>query len=550
MLKSRLKRPLRVVPSLALALAALPVWAQVAPDAGQILQQSQPDTLTPQTPSVGLDLRGEPLREEAAGGQQVNLAAVRFEGNSRFSSDELLRVIDEPLAEPQDLAGLRHLANEVSRFYRDHGYPFARALLPAQSLDDGVLQIQVIEGRYGRVDADSDDAELAAAARPYLAPLAIGELIESAALERQMLLLGDLPGVAVTPVMRPGDEVGQGDLEVRVNEAERMTLQVGADNHGSRYSGEYRGRVDVAGRRLLRVGDELSLSALYSNEETWLGSLRYALPLGASGLRGALGYAHTDYSLGRGFEGYRGTAEVYSAELSYPLVRRQQANVALSARYQYKDLDDTVDFADYRKATESHSLPLGVQFDARDSLGRGGVTYGRLSLTPGTLKQSQRLSGAELSDADYGFTKANLDVARLQALAPGLDLYGRVEAQWSDRRDLDGSESFDLGGPYGVRAFPLGEGLDSRGWLAQLELRYRAGHGLAPYLFYDLGHTPNGGIDSSDSRTLGGAGLGLRYQRGGFNLDVASAWEVRGGDALSDDSRRDPRVWATLTYRF
>ncbi|PMR76008.1 ShlB/FhaC/HecB family hemolysin secretion/activation protein [Billgrantia endophytica] len=536
---------------------ALLVWlgsasalAQAPPDAGQILQQSQPETIAPRAPSVELDLRGEPLIEESAGGQRITLTGVRFEGNTRFTSGELTQRIGDHLDEPQDLAGLRHLANEVSRFYHDHGYPFARALLPAQSLDDGVLLIQVVEGRYGRVDATGDDAELVAAARPYLTPLSTGRLIESATLERRMLLLGDLPGVAVIPVMRPGDEMGRGDLEVRVSEAERMTLQVGADNHGSRYSGEYRGRVGVAGRRLLSVGDELSLSALYSNEATWLGSVRYSLPLGASGLRGALSYAHTDYSLGRGFEGYRGTAAIYSAELSYPLVRRQRANVALSARYQYKDLDDTVDFADYRKATESHGLPLGVQFDARDSVGRGGVTYGRLTLTPGTLKQSQRLSRIELPDADYGFAKANLDVARLQALGRGIDLHGRFEAQWADRGDLDGSESFDLGGPHGVRAFPVGEGLDSRGWLAQLELRYRAGHGLAPYLFYDLGRTPDGGIDSGDARSLAGAGVGLRYRRAGLDLDVASAWEVRGGDALSDDRQRDPRLWATAAYRF
>ncbi|HSH28196.1 MAG TPA: ShlB/FhaC/HecB family hemolysin secretion/activation protein, partial [Wenzhouxiangella sp.] len=374
--------------------------------------------------------------------------------------------------------------------------------------------------------------------------------IESATLERRMLLLGDLPGLTVTPVMRPSGEVGQGNLEARVSESEPLMLKTGADNHGSHYSGEYRGRVNVAGRHRLKVGDELSLIALYSNENTWLGDLRYSLPLGVSGLRGELGYAHTDYSLGRGFDGYAGTAEVYSAQLSYPLLRRQQANVTVFARYRYKNLDDTVDFADYRKATESHGLPFGIQFDARDSVGQGGLTYGRLAVTPGTLKQSQRQSWIGLSDADYGFTKVNMDIVRHQTLDKRFSLYSRIDAQWADRRYLDGSESFSLGGPHGVRAFPISEGLDSRGWLAQLELRYRNEHGLAPYLFYDMGRTPNGGIDGGEPRRLAGVGLGLRYQRRGFNLDLASAWEVRGGDALSDDRQRDPRVWATVTFRF
>jgi len=520
--------------------------AQTPPDAGQILQQSQPDRIAPRAPSVTLKLEGEPLTEMEAGGRQVALKGVRFKGNTRFSDGELMTVIQASIAEPRDLAGLRQLANQVSRFYREQGYPFARAFLPAQSLGDGVLQLQIVEGRYGKVAANSNDDALTAMARHYLSPLTPGEVIESGLLERQMLLLGDLPGVVVTPVMRPGENVGQGDLEVQIRDGERVAVSVGADNHGSRFSGEYRGRIGFAGRRLLGVGDELNLTALYSSEGTWLGNLSYSLPLGGSGLRGELGYAHTDYTLGKGFEGYTGTAEVYSVELNYTLLRSQQANMELSARYQYKQLDDTIDFADYRKATESHSLPLGLQFDIRDTLGRGGVTFGTLTLTPGTLDQSQRGRPA----SDYGFTKVNINIARLQTLGYGLDVYGRFKAQWADRDDLDGSESFALGGPNGVRAFPAGEGSDSRGWLAQLELRYRAGQGLAPYLFYDQGHTPEGGVDAGVSRSLASAGAGLRYQRAGFSLDAVSAWEVRGEDALSDDHQREPRVWVTATYRF
>ncbi|MBB3143182.1 ShlB/FhaC/HecB family hemolysin secretion/activation protein [Halomonas organivorans] len=520
--------------------------AQTPPDAGQILQQSQPETIAPRSSSMTWELGGDPLVEEQDGGQQITLSGVRFEGNTRFSDEALKEVIHDLLNEPLDLAGLRHLANQVSRYYRQQGYLFARAFLPAQSLDDGVLTLRVLEGRYGQAEATSDDAALADAARPYLAPLATGRLIESAPLERQLLLLGDLPGLSVTPIMRPGAELGQGDLEVRVGDAERLAVELGADNHGSRFSGEYRARATLAAHRVLSVGDELNLSALYTNEATWLGNISYSRPLGANGLRGEVGYAHTDYTLGRGFEGYTGTAAVYSATLSYPLLRSQQANVSLSARYQYKDLDDNIDFADYRKATESHGLPLGVRFDARDGLGRGGITFGTLAVTPGTLEQSQ----TSMAESNYGFTKLNLNVARVQSLGHGLDLYGRLNAQWADRDDLDGSESIYLGGPYGVRAFPTGEGSDSRGWLAQMELRYRASEALVPYLFYDLGHTPNGGLDSGDSRSLAGTGMGLRYQHAGFHLDISSAWEVRGGDALSDNHQRDPRIWATAAYRF
>ncbi|WP_447043334.1 ShlB/FhaC/HecB family hemolysin secretion/activation protein [Vreelandella sp. H-I2] len=502
-------------------------------------------------PSVTLDLDGQPLKKMGAGGQQVTLQSIHFRGNTLFTEAELTAVLGETIHQPQDMAGLQALANRISRFYRDNGYPFARALLPAQDLGNGALTLEVVEGRYGRVHTTGPEL-LAAQAQPWLTALQTGAVIESAPLERQLLVLGDQPGIAVTPVMRPGQEVGTGELDVQVQATERVNGFVGADNHGGRYSGEQRVRVGLSANRLLRLGDELSvvalyaseISTLYPDEKTWFGELRYTLPIGYRGLRGEFGYVHTDYTLGRGFEGYTGTADSYFAGLSYPLLRRQRHNLALSGGYRYRDLDDNVDFIDYRAATESHSVPMGLLFDRRDGL--GGITWGGVTLTPGEIDLSR--SGAE--DTRYQFTKLELDVSRLQSLGASLQFFARFNGQWADRAHLDGSESFYLGGPNGVRAYPVGEGSDARGWLTQFELRYRVDNSLAPYIFFDAGRTLNGGIDESDAREVAGGGIGIRYQQGGFSFNLASAWQTDGGDAQSDDHQREPRIWANMSHRF
>ena len=137
----------------------------------------------------------------------------------------------------------------------------------------------------------------------------------------------------------------------------------------------------------------------------------------------------------------------------------------------------------------------------------------------------------------------------MQRLTNQLTLFANVSGQYADKRDLDGSESFSLGGPNGVRAFPTGEGSDSRGWLAQLEMRYAIDAHFSPYAFYDAGSTPRGGVDSN-KRNLSGAGIGLRYNRDAFSMDLSSAWKVQGGDANSDDKQRDPRIWFTMNYNF
>ena len=551
MTKTMIKtKPMPKTAAFALTAAALLVTthalAQTAPDAGQLLQQNRDQPTAPRGPAINLPLQGEALTEAAEGGAEVTLQTLTLEGNRVFSDAQLYQVLGEVLGQRYDLAGLRELANQLSRYYRDQGYPFARALLPAQELSAGHLTIRVVEGRYDRAYT-SGPAPLADDLQPWLTPLAPDTPIASAPLSRQLLLMSDLPGVKVDPVMRPGSRPGTGELDVQVQPSARVTGMVGADNQGNRYSGEYRGRAGVAVNRLLTVGDELDLSALYTSEETWLGSLGYARPLGTQGLRGELGYARNDYTLGHGFQGYTGSADVYTARLRYPVIRRQQHNLALFGGVRYKHLKDDIEAFDYRKTTDSRALPVGLTFDARDDLGGGGITWGSAVLTAGTLEIDQRLTDIE---SDRGFTTLALDVARLQALGTGIDLYGRVTGQWADHDDLDGSESFYLGGPNGVRAYPVGEGSDARGGLAQLELRYRAAQGVSPFVFYDTGYTPNGGVDDGESRRIAGAGVGVRYTDAGLSLALASAWQTQGGDAQSDSDQHDPRVWGSLTYRW
>lgn len=525
---------------------SLNVSAQIAPDAGQILQDSLPQTVSPIAPSVDLNLQAPRSGEVAPGGPQATLRDVRFTGNSVYSSAQLMTVLGDVIGKSFDMAGLRTLVSTLEQHYRDQGYPFARVLIPTQSLAGGVLELEVVEGRYDTVST-SGDATLAAQAAPFLNGLKPGSVIESGPLERSTLILGDVPGIRVVPVMRPGTGPGTGSLDVQVVEAPRIKGGVGLDNQGNRYSGEYRAQGDMAINRLLMLGDELSARGLYTNQHTWLGQIAYALPLGYSGLRGNLSYAQTDYELGKEFSslGATGLAKITTAGISYPLIRSQKTNLILGASYQHTRLDDRQSQSSYHKATRSHALPISLQFDHRDALGGGGLTYGRLQITPGRLKGDDTSGPMD----KYSFTKTNLQVARLQRLTDTLTLFVNFNGQHSNRTALDGSESFSLGGPNGVRAFPVGEATDARGWLTQIELRYALNAQFSPYAFYDTGSTPRGNTDAT-RRTLGGAGAGLRFNHDRFSADISVAWKTKGGDAISDSKQRDPRVWASVSYRF
>ena len=526
--------------------------AQVPPDAGQTLQQLQPPIAAPresQPLKIQAPLDSAPI---APGGAAVILNTVKLSGNSVFSEETLRAALGDVTGKTFDLAGLRGLAQRITDVYQAGGYPFARAILPPQDLANGDLRIEVIEGRYGVVQAQGDDSVLAQQASAFLDGLLPGSVIASAPLERAALLLDDLPGIQTSATMRPGTQAGTGDLIVQVARDQRVRGDIGLDNAGSRYTGKNRVRANVDINSPFLLGDQLTVRALLSEEKLWLGSLGYSLPLGTSGLRGNVGYSHTSYELAKEFASLHanGTAKVASAGLSYPILRSQKANLTLIATYQSKDLHDNRDSTRTYESKSSQSMPLALQFDYRDAF--DGITYGSASWTPGKLKLDAGLTAVDDYKSNGRFHKVNLDVVRLQSLPAGFNLMAHLSWQQANK-NLDSSEKLSLGGASGVRAYPSGEATGDEGGLAQLELRYDAG-AYTPYAFMDAGRiTVNAKpvVAGDNRRSLSGGGLGLRYQRQAWSADVALAWRTMGGRSLSEtNSDPKPRVWLNVEYRF
>ena len=68
-------------------------------------------------------------------------------------------------------------ADAVTRFYQENGYPVARAVLPAQKVEKGMVRIEVIEGRVGDVRFEGNRRYDPDRLRGRLATLVPGELI-------------------------------------------------------------------------------------------------------------------------------------------------------------------------------------------------------------------------------------------------------------------------------------------------------------------------------------------------------------------------------------
>jgi hemolysin activation/secretion protein len=529
------------------------VLAQAPPDVGRALQQMK----TPPQPapkSANRPALSSPSPERIApGGAWVVVRSFAFGGNDSIGSHALNAILADALGKPADMATLGRLSERVAEFYHASGYPFARAYLPPQEVTKGIVKIQIQEGRFGEVRATGTNPLWVARTQAFLAPFKTGDLIQSARLERVTLLLDDLPGAKFVPIMQPGDKVGTGDLQVVEERGKLISGQIGSDNYGNRYTGAYRFNAAANLNSPFLMGDQLSLASTVTDEALWFGGANYALPLGGSGLRANAGVMHTQYQLGSDFKASNttGTADIYSAGLGYPLVRSTKLNLKLVLNYQHKELHEDVNGNVTNK--RSDVVPVSAEFEVRDSLGGGGVTYGSVGFTYGNLNLPQEQVAADILNTDGSFAKANADVMRLQSLPRNFTLFARAGGQWAGK-NLDPSEKLSLGGASGVRAYPNAEALGDSGWVTQLELRKTLGS-YTPFVFMDAGgvrvnHSP--AAAQKNSRDIGGGGFGLRHGREYWELNASVAWRAWGGAPEADTKVRGgkPCIWVGLNYRF
>jgi hemolysin activation/secretion protein len=165
-----------------------------------------------------------------------------------------------------NLAELSAVADRITEYYHSHHYPLARAILPAQTIKDGVVVIQVLEAKYGKVTLHNQSHVTDSLLQSTLSPLKVGEVIEQTEMDHVLLLLSDVPKIEVHALIKPGETVGTSDLDVTTLAGPRWSAIASIDDYGNKYTGRTRGGGTVTLVDPFDHGDYLSLAGLSSGE--------------------------------------------------------------------------------------------------------------------------------------------------------------------------------------------------------------------------------------------------------------------------------------------
>lgn len=545
--------------------------AQMPPDAGA-LQREAGRALERQLPPARPDAPlARPMPDDAKAAR-VLVKSFSVEGAALIPTTELEGLLDDLRGQSLTLAELENAAQRVARHYRQRGW-YVRVYLPVQDVTAGHLRLQVVEGRYGgaRREQQGQRANGAYVEEVVTQDLHDGEPLPANVLERGLLLANDLAGIRTTGILEAGEVPGTSRLLLKIDDLPFLSADLGLSNQGVKSTGEWQLVGGVGLNNLGGRGDRLSLRTIAADHLNSL-TMQYGLPLGAGGWSLALSGSVLDYRLGERFANLKaqGNATTAGAALNYAWLRQADRNLRISLGYEQRKYADDAMSAPLRRQNVG-AWSLGVNGDFADALGGGANTWGALQLVSGRLRigdaGGERAADAGGPQAAGSYDKVTFQWNRLQSLGTaGWLLQLGVNGQWADR-NLASSERLSLGGPGGVRAYPVNEGSGDEGVLAKLELQRDLGLGWRGLLFYDYGRIRQhkrewagwqGGSSQPNRYHLEGAGMGVSWAGAGdwrFSATYASPIGSNPGAGSkgenSDGSASgSARLWLSLSAVF
>jgi len=507
----------------------------------------------PRSGAINLDRALFPEQVPANATQlRFQLREVVISGNTALGTAELAPLWQGLVGTELSLADAFALAGRISATYRARGYVLSQAVVRQQELEvtGARLQIQVLEGHIDKIIVTSAPEVAGAALAQQLAPLAAERPATLATLERQLLLVNELPGVQARANLRAGSVPNASDLELLV---QRTPWQgaVSLHNRSAPSQGSLRIDAELTRNGLLGHFDRHSLR-LSSSRDQRLNQWAYSLdaPLGQDGWKVQAGVSASKSEPEVATVNLDTRSQNFYAGLSYPVLRSRQSNLGLRAQLAaYNNSSDTLGLR--TSEDRIRALRLGLAADLSDAW--GGVNLLDLEVSRGLTGLGASAADAPgLNGAEPAFTRTTLYLARLQDLGGPFSLLAAVTAQAADDK-LPTAEQLGLGGETFVRGYDPSEAIGERGHAAKIELRFNAAWAWLSttwYAYADAGTVTRRQTAAPALKTsLSSAGLGVRFSapprlRG--YLELAKPL----GDKVASKNSSDARVFAGLGVDF
>ncbi len=445
--------------------------------------------------------------------QRILINEIKFNQSEILSKDEIKAITVKYEGKKLTVSEMRGIVEEINQIYNKRGFITARAILPAQEVENGILKLKLIEGKIGEINISGNKETKDSYILKRLA-FQRGDIIQIDELENELFYFNATSDLNVQVELKAGKAYATTDLHLQINEPKKYNFSIFTDNGGSKETGIIRYGFNFANSSLRGCRDKLSLS-LFETAGAFSGGLNYTVLLNTRGGQVSVGYnkSYTDIIAGEYKElNIEGDYEEYSLNLSHPI--KVEPGQIKEGFFRYKTKNSDTYFSGtnlLNDDVQTYSLGLHMQkvnpkvtWVSEVEILKGYAVSGKGSFTdPGTIQ-------------DFIKYKANIENQRY--INKG-DLFTfKFDLQLTNNKLLPSSEQYSLGGVSSIRGFKSGKLSGDKGFYFNLELKSKVNNKINNYVFLDHGAVyPYKGneeqINKEDFITSAGIGLDINFTK-------------------------------------
>lgn len=438
-------------------------------------------------------------KQETAGEVKFRINKIIVDKSEVLQEQEINDITRAYINKEIVLQDLYTVVNGINNLYAEKGYLTCRAFLPPQTIKDGVVHIQLVEGKSGNVYVDGNNSTNESYITDRIG-IERGNIANINDLNEDLLLFNGSNDIQLHITMHAGKEPGTTDYVISVAEPQKSLVNLYVDNAGSESSGEWREGLFFTDRSLTGNRDSMMLSGIRS-DGTKSFSASYITPVGRSGTKLGLNYSANSVHITDGeLEdlNVKGHSSAYGVSVIQPLIVSESMRTEASLEYGHQN--SQTDF-------------LGVHWVDDTTYGYTAsfsmTNYGTSSVI--FQKHGYRIGRSEnITGYTKNFNKYIFNGFWQKAYTGGQMLSARLDGQYSSDNYLPSAEQFYIGGMYSVRGYEESYLGGDSGFAASIEYSVPIDKSKKTSVFTFIDYGSVFGDSAFDDHTLAGTGIGIR----------------------------------------
>ena len=473
-----------------------------------------------------------------------DIRRIVVEGNTLLSDEQISKVMDEFTGQGKIADDVERAREKLEGLYRKEGYPTVLVNIPEQTVDEGIITLQVIESRIGNVRITGNRYFTLKSIMRHLPSFRKGEILHIPSVQADLNKTNSNTDLKVTPVLMAGREPGTTDVELKVKDQLPLHGSIELSNRSSHDTTDLRLNSMIGYHNLWQKEHSISLQYQISpekREEAEVIAGSYVFPaLWDDDHRVALYgiWSDSETAFGEGFQ-VVGKGNIFGARYVVPLPAYKTYAHNVTIGIDYKDFEETLGFENEEEGmkTPITYLPLSFSYSASlpDSTGFTQFSAGANMALRGMVTDQR-----EFEDKRYkargNYLCVTAGIERTQKLPAGMGLFLKLDGQRADQ-PLISNEQYSAGGMESVRGYKESEELGDNALHGTIELYVPDLAGVfdlqgkftcKPYLFYDAAELRIKDPQQGENRSavIAGAGAGvrgyvMRYIEYGFDWAMA-----------------------------